>query len=72
MSCNRCNPSGWRDLTCAFCGLGSEVYISIAIATNDDSDFPYSSMELCKECFDEHGVEPAFEHNRAMREMIDD
>jgi hypothetical protein len=65
------DPNGWRSMTCCICGNTKphEVYININIATNDpDSQFPFSETNLCKECWNEHGIESAMEHNAQCRE----
>jgi hypothetical protein len=68
MSAN--DPNGWRGMCCNFCGSGSEgkVYISILIATDDpESEYPYSQIEMCRECWNENGIEAAMEHNAECR-----
>ena len=66
--CNYCEPNGWRRKSCCICGVGSEVYISISIATGEDEEFPYTQTDLCKKCWDEHGVRCAIEHNKECME----
>ena len=70
MSAN--DPDGWRGMTCSFCGTTRphEVYISILIATDDsESEYPYSQTDMCRQCWEEHGIDAAFEHNRNCREV---
>lgn len=68
--CNYCDPDGWGRKTCALCGAGSHVYISISIAVPHGGAFPYSTTDLCEKCFAEYGVECALEHNAQCREDL--
>lgn len=58
----------WQDKVCCVCGLGSKVYIEILIALPDESEYPYTQTALCKECWDEYGIEVALEHNKTFQE----
>lgn len=63
--CNFCEPKGWQKKVCCICGAGSSAYISVSIATeNDDEPYPYTQTDLCKNCWIEHGIDPAINHNR--------
>lgn len=68
MGCNFCKPKGWDKKCCCICGSGTPAYISICIATeNGDEQFPYTQTDLCKQCFDEYGMESAINHNVEIR-----
>ena len=73
-------PIGWDKETCAFCGTRPEmfdsegrppgVYIVIRIDMPDPQlppEYAYTEMAMCKACWLEMGIEPAFEHNREIR-----
>ena len=65
--CYYCESNGWRRKQCNLCK--NPVYISICIDTGDEeSGFPYSQTELCKECWDEYGINVAFEHIERCRQ----
>jgi hypothetical protein len=66
--CDFCEPNGWNKKCCCICGAGSSVYISITIATgNKDELYPYSQIELCKDCWDKYGIDVVTDHNRECR-----
>lgn len=62
----------WKDRTCDICGIGSKTYISVCIQTeNEDNDYPYTETNLCRDCFNKLGVQPAFDHNREINEYCE-
>jgi hypothetical protein len=67
--CNICESGGWKRMVCNVCGISKEhtIFISILIALDNEDDFPYSQTTLCKECWEQYGVESAFEHNEFCR-----
>ena len=67
--CNRCDPNGWNRICCNICGAGTQPYISISIATGDESLFPYTTTDLCLKCYGEHGITAALEHNAGCRDV---
>lgn len=72
--CTWCEPNGWRHKTCNICGsgcFGRSAAISISIATDDpDGEFPYTTTELCLECWRLGGMVAAKERNREIRESL--
>ena len=71
MACSWCEPNGWKSRTCCLCGVSTVggVFISISIATDDDeSDYPYTTTDLCKRCWGKFGIEPALNHNVEIRQ----
>ena len=65
--CNYCEPNGWKKKCCNFCGIGTPTFISISIAVPHGSDFPYSSTDLCDQCWLEYGMQAALDHNAQCR-----
>lgn len=59
--CNFCEPKGWNKKNCHVCGIHAKTYISLSVGMEDGSDFPYVTVELCKECFDEHGIQGIYD-----------
>ena len=67
--CSWCEPGGWKNRHCNICGFGHPAYVSISIATDaDDSDYPYTTTDLCRECWVALGIGAALAHNAALRE----
>lgn len=67
--CMFCDPSGWDRACCNICGAGSKVYASISISMPHGNAYPYTQTDLCRKCFDEHGIQAAIEHNNDIREI---
>ena len=64
--------SRWNERCCSFCGIGSQAYISIRIDMPDPEappEYGYTETDMCKKCWREMGIEAAFGHNRAIREV---
>ena len=62
-------PFGFNKMTCNFCGVNNPVFISIMIATDDGSEYPYTQTDMCKSCWQEFGINAAFEHNSEIKEI---
>ena len=66
MACSLCEPNGWNRKVCCLCGFDTVggVYISISIRIEtDDSQYPYSTTDMCQSCWEEHGIVVALTHN---------
>lgn len=69
--CNWCEPNGWKRRTCNICGDEHPAKVSISLATDDpDSEFPYTTMDLCLECERGGALEMAVAKNREKREIL--
>jgi hypothetical protein len=62
MMCNWCEPDGWHRRTCSICGVGSQAFVSISFETYPNEDFGYTTTDLCRKCWEKHGVEAAMAH----------
>ena len=70
--CSFCEPHGWDKKCCCICGSGSSAYISISIATGHaDNLYPYTQTDLCRNCWDKYGINPAIDHNSVCKEDSD-
>ena len=69
--CNLCEEYGWRKMTCNFCGIHGGPVVAVVLLVTDDPESPpfaFSETAYCAECWREHGVRAAVEHNTAIRE----
>ena len=61
--CNHCEPQGWSRICCNFCGVGVPAWSSISISVPHGEEFPYSTTDMCRKCFDAYNIKAALEHN---------
>ncbi len=62
---------GWNHEVCSFCGNSKPhtIFIKICISLPDeDSPFPFIETNLCKECWDEQGIQPTLEIVKELQE----
>lgn len=72
--CNHCDKYGFDRKCCNYCGIhGDKVFISISIRLDikkEGFEFPYTETDMCKKCWDEIGIEGAFQHNKNIMDFI--
>lgn len=63
----------WRNQYCSLCGDSKRAYIVIMISCPTpglDEQYQYSDHRLCKECWDEFGIDVAIEANKQIMEDL--
>ena len=64
------NRPGWfNEQYCSICGRDqvAPTHVTVLMATDDGSDYPYTQTVLCADCYGEHGFSPAIERNKEIR-----